>query len=120
MARRLNTASFTVMVKAQGANYRFPPDLEISAFRIIQELVNNSLKHSNPTEINIKINNTNQLVNMVVSDNGNGFNLKSVDYLTRGSGLLSIKNRVGLFNGNFDIKSAPEKGTTVNVTLRTA
>jgi PAS domain S-box-containing protein len=117
MAKRLNGKSFSVLVKSQGSDARFKPDLEISAFRIVQELVNNSLKHGNATEIIIKINLMAQCIIINVSDNGTGFNLKGSDYLTKGSGLLSIKNRVSIFNGNFDIKSAIDKGTTVNITL---
>jgi len=120
MAKRLNTGNFSVVVKSQGEKVRYQPDLEISAFRIIQELINNSIKHGNATQVTIKINNMNQLIAITVSDNGIGFNLRSVDYLTRGAGLLSIKNRVSLYNGTFEVKSATGKGTAFNITLKTA
>jgi PAS domain S-box-containing protein len=118
MARRLNTSSFNIVVNAQGSKVRFKPELEISAFRIIQELINNSIKHGNCTEINIKINLVYPSIMFTVSDNGTGFNLRTPEYLTRGSGLLSIKNRVSLFNGSFDVKAGKEKGTMVSVVLK--
>ncbi|MDB5131311.1 MAG: putative signal transduction histidine kinase [Mucilaginibacter sp.] len=118
MAKRLNGKSFSVVVKSQGSEERFKPDLEISAFRIIQELINNSIKHGNATETVVKINLMAQCIIISVSDNGTGFNLKTSDYLTRGSGLLSIKNRVGIFNGSFDIRSGIDKGTVVSITLK--
>lgn len=118
MAKRLTTPAFTVNVKATGSVNRLDPGLEISAFRIIQELVNNSIKHGRASHALITIMLMKEQVMITVKDNGAGFKIKNNDYLLRGSGLLSIKNRVSLLNGTFDISSAPRKGTTVNITLK--
>ncbi|MDB5006860.1 MAG: putative signal transduction histidine kinase [Mucilaginibacter sp.] len=119
MARRLTTDNFSIDVKTHGLKVRLNPDLEISCFRIIQELINNCIKHSNACKACIKINIMKELIILTVSDNGTGFNIKNSDYLTQGSGLLSIKNRISLFNGNLEIKEAKDKGIVVEVTLRT-
>jgi PAS domain S-box-containing protein len=117
MARRLTTPNFSIQVKSSGSK-RLNPDMEISAFRIIQELVNNAIKHGNATEANIKISMTTDAVTITVSDNGSGLKVKESDYLLRGSGLRSIKNRVNLFNGSLNIKGGAGKGTSVAVTLK--
>ncbi|MDF2431509.1 MAG: hypothetical protein JWP44_1140, partial [Mucilaginibacter sp.] len=119
MARRLTTDNFSIEVKTQGLKTRLKPDLEISSFRIIQELVNNCIKHSNATKACIKINIAKESIILTVSDNGTGFNVKNSDYLMQGSGLLSIKNRVGLFNGSLEIKEGKDNGIIVEVMLRT-
>ena len=97
---------------------RLDPNLEISVFRIVQELLNNSIKHGRATEAHVKINTINGHINILVNDNGIGFNVKDTDYLLKGSGLRSIKNRVNLYNGSMDIKSTVDKGTSVYIILK--
>jgi signal transduction histidine kinase len=117
MAKRLKVENFVIIVKTHGAKVRYKPDLEISAFRIIQELISNSIKHGMATQTTVKISYQNHTLILTVSDNGKGFNTKSMDYLAKGSGLLSIRNRVSLFNGTCDIRSAVGNGTNVVVSL---
>jgi PAS domain S-box-containing protein len=117
MAKRLKVENFVIIVKTHGAKVRYKPDLEISAFRIIQELISNSIKHGLATQTTVKISYQNHTLVITVSDNGKGFNTKSVDYLAKGSGLLSIRNRISLFNGTCDIRSAVGNGTNVVISL---
>jgi signal transduction histidine kinase len=70
-------------------------------FRVIQELLTNSLKHSKATLIKIQLNSFEDLINVIFEDNGNGFQNKNHE----GTGLNGIKFRIENLNGTFDIQS---------------
>ncbi|MBK6991236.1 MAG: ATP-binding protein [Chitinophagaceae bacterium] len=81
-------------------------------FRIIQELLNNIIKHANATEAIIQFNRDSKRLSVTVEDNGRGFNLKETDAQTH-AGLESVQNRVTYLNGKLSIESEKEIGTTV-------
>jgi signal transduction histidine kinase len=85
----------------------------INIYRIIQEGINNSIKHANPTLISVMIKQVNQKTQILIEDNGNGF---EKDSSAQGSGLANIKKRVGDINGVFTIVSAPKDGTKISIT----
>jgi two-component system, NarL family, sensor kinase len=90
---------------------------QVTIFRIVQELINNALKHANCTEIIIDCSQNKELFLITVEDNGIGFIVTDFNSFT-GLGLKSIKNRVELLNGNFEIKSIVSKGTVFNIELQ--
>lgn len=81
-------------------------------FRIIQELLNNIIKHANATEAIIQFNRNDKRLSVTVEDNGRGFNLNETDDKTH-AGLESVQNRVIYLNGKLSIESEKEIGTTV-------
>jgi signal transduction histidine kinase len=93
---------------------RVDTNLEINAFRIIQELVNNAIKHSEAKELVVQMIQEPNRLCFIVLDNGKGFNLKDLEH-TKGIGLASIKSRVDSFNGQLEINSKPGKGTEITV-----
>lgn len=93
---------------------RVDSTLEINSFRIIQELVNNAIKYSQAKEVIVQMLQNPGRLCFIVIDDGIGFNVNDIDQ-TRGMGLASIKSRVAAFKGNFDIISAPDKGTEATV-----
>ena len=90
---------------------------QIAIFRIIQELINNALKHSNCTEIVVDCSQNNQLFLITVEDNGTGFNTKELNGF-QGLGLKNIKSRIELLKGNIEVISSPSQGTIFNIELR--
>lgn len=90
---------------------------QIAIFRIVQELINNALKHANCTEIVIDCSQNNNLFLITVEDNGKGFDYKVLEKL-EGLGIKNIKNRVELLDGTFDIQSQIGIGTIFNIELR--
>jgi len=96
-----------------GADIRFESQLELTAFRIAQELVNNALKHSGSAKINLQLIADVDRICIQVVDDGKGFDTdsKSCD----GKGLVSIRDRVAANNGSFEIESIPGKGTEATV-----
>lgn len=97
-----------------GTESRVDQNIEITVFRIIQELVNNSLKHSGAKQILVQLVQEATRISITVQDNGNGFDLHQVDE-SRSVGLNSIKSRVAAMKGIIDIHTSPGKGTEVEI-----
>ncbi|WP_165852109.1 PAS domain-containing sensor histidine kinase [Mucilaginibacter terrenus] len=116
LAKRLSSSKMHIQTRATGFHQRPDIVLETSIFRIIQELLNNCMKHSGASQVKIEIK-KNKHIEIHVKDNGVGFRYKENERAVSGSGLSSIKNRVNLYNGKLDVQSAPGKGTAVNITL---
>ncbi len=100
--------------KFYGAEKRVEQNLEITAFRIIQELVNNALKHSGAKKILVQLVQEEARLSLTVQDDGAGFDMSQVDE-SRSLGLSSIKSRVASLNGIIDIHSAQDKGTEIEI-----
>ncbi len=100
-----------------GVEKRIDEKLEVAAFRIVSELVNNALKHANANKINVQLVQEQDRISITVYDDGCGFNPKSVDK-TKSVGLNSIEQRVVSFNGRIDILSEPGKGTEITVEFK--
>jgi signal transduction histidine kinase len=98
---------------------RFYSDLEISIYRVVTELLNNSMKHSGATVIKLKINEKGPLFQLEYIDNGKGFSLESKPKGNgaKGMGLENIRSRIKSLNGQFLINSGPGKG--INVFIQT-
>ncbi|SNT19402.1 Signal transduction histidine kinase [Ekhidna lutea] len=80
----------------------------LEIYRIIQELVNNTLKHSQCTKVHLELTQVDQSLNIIYEDNGVGFNKQEV---SSGMGLRNIENRVQKLDGELTIDSAPGKGS---------
>ncbi|NVO10568.1 MAG: sensor histidine kinase [Bacteroidales bacterium] len=100
-----------------GTEKRLDEKLEVAAFRIINELVNNALKHAHASKINVQLVQEQERISITVYDDGRGFNPKSIDHSKPG-GLNNIESRVLSFNGRMDLFSTPEKGTEISVEFK--
>ncbi len=90
---------------------RMDPDIELSLYRMIQELIQNALKHAgNATQLLVQLSCSGSLLNITVEDNGVGF---TQEESTGGMGLEHIRRRVQALQGHIDIQSMPGKGTTI-------
>ena len=90
---------------------------EDGLYGIIQEALNNSLKHAGATEVKVVLNVENDWIEVVVSDNGIGFDPER-ELKNSGLGLDSIKERAKKLSGTLDIESFPGKGTRILVRIR--
>ncbi len=77
-------------------------EMALSVFRVLQELISNSLKHAEATEISITINSFNDLMSIIFEDNGKGFDPSTVE---KGLGLTNIESRIQLLNGTILLES---------------
>lgn len=87
---------------------------KLMLFRITQEQVNNVMKHSNAKNLVIELLSQDDIINMSISDDGQGFDLDQVKH-KKGVGLSNITSRAELFNGKVKIDTAPGKGCTLNI-----
>ena len=116
LCQRLSTSNFRINFIAKGDIGRLDLKLETGLYRIIQELINNSMRHGEATRIDVTLIKTGMLL-LSVEDNGKGFDFIAEDKLPTGSGLSGIKNRLSLYNGTIEILSEHQKGTKVIITL---
>lgn len=84
-------------------------DVKLQLFRIVQEVINNMLKHAKASEIKINLRITNSAVSLVVGDNGVGFD---TTLKAKGLGLKNIELRTQILKAHSKFKSRPEKGST--------
>ncbi|CAM3630064.1 ATP-binding protein [Mucilaginibacter galii] len=116
LAKRLSTPQLHIKTKITGFNNRLDILLEICIFRIVQELINNCMKHAEASLISVELF-QNSGIDIIVKDNGRGFDVKALDTVPKGAGISSIRNRLSLYNGNLTIKSAPGRGTSIIIKL---
>lgn len=88
---------------------------EINFYRIVQESLNNIIKHSNAKSAMIRIENDAEGVELVVKDNGQGFAVEAVSDKNRGFGMKGIAERARLLGGTYSIRSIFGEGTIVTV-----
>lgn len=100
-----------------GFTERLDNTLEITIFRIIQELSTNIIKHSRATEATVQLTNHGDSINIIIEDNGVGFNPATLT--NDGMGLENISKKVNQLNGSIDFDSTPGKGTTIIIELPT-
>ena len=98
-----------------GSERFFPSNTELVLFRIVQEALNNAIKHSQAKTIEILAKFDEDLVEIEIQDNGIGFSQENVLGL-KGSGLFNMSARTKLINGSFNIKS-DTNGTLISITI---
>ncbi len=115
MAAKINSGrQLNVEVKTQGIDGRLPETFEIALYRVVQEAVNNIIKHAGATLINISLSKTDETLDLVIADNGKGMP-ENAEKNSKGIGWEDIKSRVSLFNGSMMLYSEPGAGTRINI-----
>ncbi|HLZ87809.1 MAG TPA: sensor histidine kinase [Puia sp.] len=107
----------TVSVTSEGAEKKIKDDKQLILFRIIQECLQNCLKHAAATNINIGFTWYAEQLRVRVRDDGQGFDAERALAAANGLGLENIRNRARLTGGSSAIQSRPGEGTTVTVQI---
>ena len=94
---------------------RMPLQQEFALFRIIQEFINNALKHSKADKLRIEFRNKKKMALIRLRDNGIGFNMATLK--NHGMGLSNVRSRIRPYNGEVDIISEPGKGTRYEISI---
>ncbi|GAA0729210.1 ATP-binding protein [Aquimarina litoralis] len=106
-----------VSFQTVGSVIEIPKKAEVNIFRIVQELVNNSLKHSQGSEIHVQLSyQENNTIQLTVEDNGIGFDTSETNI--EGIGLQNINSRITYLNGKLDVTS-DEQGTSYVIDINT-
>jgi len=111
------TNALEVSVEDFGMGERMENSLELSLFRTIQELVANAIKHAEATKLNIQISQYEDNLNIIIEDNGKGFDRSKIDKSKTGMGLTNIEKRIEHLEGNFTIDSVLGKGTSILIDI---
>jgi two-component system sensor histidine kinase DegS len=114
---------FPMAIDFQPAHHlpRLTPDQELTAFRVIQESIQNARKHARAATVSVSINHVDHTLFVVVSDNGRGFSPERVTtHLMGGAGLRGMRERAALIGGTLTIESALGEGTTIILEAPTA
>lgn len=101
-----------ISLQQYGMESRLQASMEIMLYRIIQELMNNIIKHSQATEVIVQFNRHSERLTITVEDNGSGFNIDEAT-AKNNAGINTIKSRVSYLNGELNIDSKKGVGTTV-------
>ena len=96
-------------------NDRLPPDLETNLYRIVQEALNNILKHANASNVSVLLERHSERVVLIIEDDGKGFDpgLDRPKSVSKGLGLVGMRERTALLGGTLEIESRPGGGTTI-------
>ncbi|MDI9364326.1 MAG: ATP-binding protein [Flavobacterium sp.] len=92
-------------------------DKALFLYRLLQEAINNIIKHAEATVINITLQLVSNQLCLTITDNGNGFNTLDPDITQHGLGLHTMQRRIDLLNGKVHVTSEIGIGTTVSLTL---
>ena len=109
LARQVESAGLPVVVRREGAVRPLPDGLELSAFRIVQEALTNTLKHAGPAQAEVGVHYGPSELLVRISDTGRGDDNGAGD----GHGLVGIRERVELYGGDLVTSNRPQGGFTV-------
>ena len=108
------TGLISVKYQSAGLESRISTTIEIIVYRIVQELLNNTMKHAFATEVFVQLIRDENRLSIIVEDNGKGFDTVLVNE-NKSAGWMNIRSRVDYLKGQLDIHSEPGKGTLVNI-----
>jgi len=109
---KVNSDRLHIQLSLSGINHKLSSNVEIVVYRVIQECVNNVIKHSQASNLDISISNDEEGLNVTIEDNGKGFNVSTLEH-AKGIGMRNVRTRVEYLKGILDIDSKPGKGTLV-------
>lgn len=118
LVRKINSSrKVKVAFSSNITNIRFNEKIEISLYRILQEIFSNILKHSGASEVEITLNILdNQRLNLSIKDNGIGFDTEEIEK-SDGIGWKNIYTRLAIINGTMNIDSKKSMGTSIEINV---
>ena len=91
--------------------------IETEVYRVIQEALNNILKHAHATYVFVKIVEDQNHINVIIQDNGRGFD-QTLTGKSGGLGFRNIRERIRKIGGTFRIDTAPGQGTSIHIEIK--
>jgi len=96
---------------------RLPPDVETTFYRVVQEALNNVVKHARAGRVDVVLETRDGEVRLIVEDDGVGFDVGAPDLNDRGIGMAGMRERAALIGATLQVESMPTKGTAVYLRL---
>jgi signal transduction histidine kinase len=106
-------AKVEIDFKSQDLPSQLPPEISLCLFRVLQEALHNSVKHSGARRVDVGLWRKSDEIHLAVSDLGVGFDSEAARE-RRGLGLVSMEERLKLLKGTISIESQPKRGTTIH------
>src|SRR5690606_30547094 len=119
IAQRMNEAKKTLIdvdVSESVSDLKFDKQKEIAIFRIVQEILNNMMKHAEASNIEIRMHSKSNQFFILIKDNGKGFDVSDIDN-AEGIGWKNIFARTKMIGGKVDIQSQINKGTKIEIEI---
>lgn len=119
MANRFSLPDFQIIVMVQSFLDHLPGNMQLAIYRIVQELLNNAMKHAAADRVLIRVTERKGKIYIQVTDNGKGFEKDVSSCVANGIGIRNIRTRIKLFQGLMRIRTNQSKiqGTTVSIYL---
>ncbi len=115
LAAKINdTGLMQIDLLVSAGDERLDSSVEIAIYRIVQEVVNNMIKHSKANRVEVMLDYNAEKVYLSIKDNGVGFDTANIE-TSSGIGWRNIFSRVYMMNGDVQIQSQPGRGTLVNI-----
>ena len=89
----------------------------VNILKMVRELCQNAIKHTDGTQINVVIDASDKKINLVVQDNGSGFDYNKVVKDTEGQGLSMVRDRVYIFGGTFKVTRNKKDGMRFDISI---
>ncbi|WP_461641395.1 sensor histidine kinase [Labilibaculum euxinus] len=102
--------SINITLDSKNLEGRLNQQVEVVIYRVVTELINNTIKHAGASNIQITLSKENNSLNLIYIDDGKGFNPQEISIETSGMGLYNILSRIRSLNGTHNIQSTPETG----------
>lgn len=109
--QRMRNAGLNIEYYCLGEMPRLNNRFKLMVYRAVQELVNNVMKHAKADHVLVQLSHHNNIMSIVVEDNGTGFDPAG----PKGMGLLNLEDKIKNLDGNLTIESAPGQGTTIHM-----
>lgn len=113
VAQLTKSGLYNIRLTVTGNTLFFDTQKELVVFRIVQEALNNIIKHANASIIKIELHYSASTLSLKISDNGEGFD----QTMGNGSGLINMKKRTEMLAGQIDINSELNAGTTISINI---
>ena len=113
-----NTGKFSTGLLITGSPYKLDSKKEMVLFRMVQEAMNNAIKHSKAKTIDVQLMYGTEIFQLSITDNGIGFNPANLLAQQPGIGLKSMQNRAELIGGIFSVLSSSATGTSIIIEIK--
>ena len=97
--------------------FSLSPQREVNLYRVLQEIIHNTIKHARATTLDIIIHKTDKTILLKTKDDGIGFNYKEKNNQAKGLGLLSLQSRAELLGGQLLVTTQPGSSTLFEIEI---
>lgn len=114
LIKNLENESINIIYKKQGIIEKLPPEIKFITYRIVQEVITNSIKHGKANEIVLELINDKKTNNFYIMESDNGI---GSDKILVGNGIKGIEDRIRVFNGEVSIKTKKNMGFNIKISI---